>query len=587
MMNRTRFDWVRWGIFLLLIVAGWFHYESMLRHTIILIKDPIEDMSHAWAVPFIVLYVIWKQRGDFRRLAGIPSWRGFGWVFLFLAVAWFGARGGQARIAQVSMIGLIWSVPYALWGREIGRLMLFPAWFFLFTIPVYSFLDVFTVHLRIFSSGMATGILNGFGMAVERSGTAIFSRIPGGEFNVDVADPCSGIRSLFAIMSLMAAYAYLILKTRFQRWTLFACSIPVAIIGNMFRIFSICLIARYFSQETATGFYHDYSVFVIFGIAVWLMQDIAKRLVKLDAWLQKKKLMPQWLSGQPEQEEPADPRTNPKHAIIITCLVGGMVVLTFQSSRMLGAPTYDEISFIADELPEHLAGYSSDRPWFCHDDQCHTSENEHALASKGLQDGDGFKCAACGKPMHKISLGEKRDLPSDTTIVKRTYRSVSGGESYTVSVVISGRSRGSIHRPELCLPAQGFVMESVGTYPLHVLGGKPHQARIIHAQHSSSLHAQALSREAALGLNIVQSSSSSSQKFSLAYWFISRQHENTSHVQRTLIDIWDRSIHNRINRWSMVAINASPSLDTKESMSAFESFLGEFYPQIFRDGNTP
>jgi len=554
----------------------------------ILIKDPIEDMTHAWAVPFIILYVIWRQRGEFQRQAGMPSWRGFGWVLLFLTVAWFGARGGQARIAQVSLIGLVWSVPYALWGRGMGRLMLFPVWFLLFTVPVYSFLDVFTVHLRTLSSGMATGILNGFGMAIERSGTAIFSKTPGAEFNVDVADPCSGIRSLFAIMALMAAYAYLSLKTRFQRWTLFACAIPVAMIGNMFRIFSICVIARIFSQEIATGFYHDYSPFVIFMLAVSLMLLLPKPIVKFEAWLQKKRLIPQWLTVCPEQEAAANGPSQARHAFEIICLTGGLIVLTFQSSRVLGAPTYDEINFIADDLPHQLPGYTSDRPWFCHDEQCYASTDELTLTSKGLQDGDGFKCPTCAKPMQKISIGEKRDLPHDTTILKRTYRSAGSGECYTTSVVISGKSRGSIHRPELCLPAQGFVMLGVGTSPLHVPGGKPRQARVIHAQHSSALYAQGRKREEALNIHIIQdrASSSSAQKFSFAYWFISRERENTSHAERTLIDIWDRSVHNRINRWAMVTISASSPLDTKESMGAFEAFLGEFYPKIFRDGDS-
>ena len=130
-------------------------------------------------------------------------------------------------------------------------------------------------------------------------------------------------------------------------------------------------------------------------------------------------------------------------------------------------------------------------------------------------------------------------------------------------------------------------MANVGTYPLQVPGGTPHHARIIHAQHSSSLYSHALRREEALQIHITQSPPSSVHQFSLAYWFISRERECTSHAQRTLIDIWDRSIRNRINRWAMVAINASVPLDTKESMEDFEAFLGKFYPQIFRDESIP
>ena len=136
------------------------------------------------------------------------------------------------------MIGLIWAVPYALWGRGVARLMVFPAAFLFFTVPVSSFIDFFTIHLRIFSSAIATGLLNGLGLDVHRSGTALYSRTAGSEFSVDVADPCSGIRSLFAMMALAAGYAYLTQKTIVRKWLLFASSIPIAMVGNMFRIMS-------------------------------------------------------------------------------------------------------------------------------------------------------------------------------------------------------------------------------------------------------------------------------------------------------------------------------------------------------------
>ena len=564
MMNKTRIDWIRWGAILALIAIGWFQYEDMFYYTIIFIKWPVEDMSHAWVVPFVSLYAIWHQKDAFRQSANSPSWRGFVWFLLFLVVAWFGARGGQARIQQVSLIGLIWSIPYTFWGKGIGRLMLFPAWFLLFTVPVSSYLDFFTVHLRILSSSMATEILNGFGMAVERSGTAIFSRSPGAEFSVDVADPCSGIRSLFAMMTLTAAYAHFRIKAPLQRWMLFACSIPIAVLGNMFRIFSICLVAVTFGQETATGLYHDYSGYVIFLFGILLICGAIPAVSRLNAWLDRKKILPEKLFRLDETPFPPSPQLPNKTRVwIMTGLVCGLVILTFQSHRFFGVPTVDTNSFLTDDLPHHIDGYTCDRPWFCQSEQCNLSEGEHILLAKNLNHGNGFKCPACNGDMQKISGGELKLLPKDTEIQKRIYRAPDG-TIYSVSVVLSGRNRSSIHRAELCLPAQGFVMLNTGTYPLNVPGGKPRQARIINAQRSSFL-----------------------QQFSLAYWFINRERECTSHAKRTLIDIWDRSIHNRINRWAMVAVNVSVPLDTTERIKAFEIFLDKFYPQIFRDESHP
>ncbi|MCL1920115.1 MAG: exosortase-associated EpsI family protein [Kiritimatiellaeota bacterium] len=576
-MNKKLLDWARWGLLFLLVVCGWLHYKSMFSYIMLFVVSPLEDMTHAWFVPPISLFILYKHRDKFRQAAGLPSWRGFGWVCLFLAIAWFGDRGGQARIAQVSAIGLIWSIPYAFWGRGIGRLMLFPAWFLIFTVPISSYLDFFTVHLRIFSTNMAVFILNGLGMDIQNSGTAIFSIVRGQggsfgmegagfsltpaqgvRFSVDVADACSGIRSLFAIMTLMAAYPYLFVKSVVHRWIMFACAIPVAMIGNMFRIFSICIIARFLGQEVATGFYHSFSPFVIFFVAVLLMFGLQMLIVRFESRLRKKGSLPQWWRKRSEASAPAADLSNARHTLVILSLTCGLIFLTFQSSRFIGKPEFDEVPFIADDLPHLIDGYTSTRPWFCHDDQCNTSVEENVLISRDLRDGDGFKCPACDKPMHKVSLGEMRDLPADTTILKRTYRSA-GGESYAVSVVISGRNRSSIHRPELCLPAQGFVMLGTATRPLRIVGGHPREARVISAQRSAS-----------------------TQQFSHVYWFVSREHETTSHAGRILTDMWDRSIRNRINRWAMVAIYASTPLDTPESMEAFETFLGILYPQIFR-----
>jgi hypothetical protein len=66
----------------------------------------------------------------------------------------------------------------------------------------------------------------------------------------------------------------------------------------------------------------------------------------------------------------------------------------------------------------------------------------------------------------------------------------------------------------------------------------------------------------------------------LLYWFMSRERESCSHMERIWLDVWDRSIHNRINRWVMVAVNVASGLATPEQVEAFEAFLSELYPAL-------
>ena len=93
----------------------------------------------------------------------------------------------------------------------------------------------------------------------------------GGGFNFDVANPCSGIRSLLALTALTAAYAWFSQDKQWKKWTLFLAAVPLAIAGNVFRILTIAIVAHFLGQEAAMGLYHDYSGFIVFSAAVLLM----------------------------------------------------------------------------------------------------------------------------------------------------------------------------------------------------------------------------------------------------------------------------------------------------------------------------
>ncbi|MCL2103752.1 MAG: exosortase/archaeosortase family protein [Kiritimatiellaeota bacterium] len=279
-------NWLRWCVVLLLLLAGWLHYRVMLAWTVAAIRDPFEDPSIAWVFPLVSLFDIWLNRGAFRKAAGVPSPQGFAWVAAFIALAWSGARYGLILFEQVSLIGLIWSVPYALWGRGVGRLMLFPAWYLVFSLPVSRYLETLTPHLRTLAAGTVAGLLNWAGIDLLCGGTRIFyGGSPDTMFGVDVADPCSGIRSLFSLTSGAAAYAHFCRETRRRRWMLLVCSFPVAILGNILRILSICVVGIIFGKAAAMGWFHDCAGQVFFFIALALLFLTERCILRLILWL--------------------------------------------------------------------------------------------------------------------------------------------------------------------------------------------------------------------------------------------------------------------------------------------------------------
>ena len=232
-------------------------------------REPREDMAHGFLIPFFSLWLLLRRRRELAASVGRPSPVGLAFVAIGMVFFWLGVRGDQIRVTQLAAIWTLWSLSYALFGRATARLTLFPAAYLLFTVPL-SFLDVFTVKLRFVASATASGLLNGIGIPVERVGTGIHC-ISGEGFNLDVADPCSGLRSIFALAALAAAYAYVTQRTFWRKVALFACAVPIAVLGNVARIFSIAFVARFFGQKVATGFYHDYSGYVVFAVAILLM----------------------------------------------------------------------------------------------------------------------------------------------------------------------------------------------------------------------------------------------------------------------------------------------------------------------------
>jgi exosortase/archaeosortase family protein len=76
---------------------------------------------------------------------------------------------------------------------------------------------------------------------------------------------------MLAMAAITALYAHLTQRTFVRQATLFACAVPLAIVGNVFRIMTVALVARLFGHDLALKLYHDYSAFIIFPVAILLM----------------------------------------------------------------------------------------------------------------------------------------------------------------------------------------------------------------------------------------------------------------------------------------------------------------------------
>lgn len=246
--------------------------KSLFKWMIIRWSDATVSLgaySHGWLIPIVSIAAVWFKRRELLAVEKKVCWHGL-WVVVFAIVLHLlGARAQQPRISLVGFVLLVWGIPMFLQGWGVAKLLAFPCAYLFFCIPL-NFLDEISFYLRIVVTTVSVTLLNGLGIEAEKIGTAVFSSAGGG-FSLDVADPCSGIRSLLAITALAAAYAHFSQKILWKKWILFLSSVPLAVIGNIFRVLSIGVIACFWGQKTAIGFYHDYSGYIVMVVVVLLL----------------------------------------------------------------------------------------------------------------------------------------------------------------------------------------------------------------------------------------------------------------------------------------------------------------------------
>jgi len=254
----------------------------------------VGDYAYCQFLPLASLVAVWWQR---KEIAAAPkkstAW-GIPIVILALTLHWIGVLAQQPRLSMVGLILLLWGLPFLIYGYGVARWLIFPCAYLLLAIPL-NFIDSMTAPLRLFATTASASILNGFGLQVQRIGSGLFSGADNA-FAFNVAPECSGLRSLLAMTSLMAFYAWYSQKTLVKKWVLFVCCIPVAVIANICRIILVVVAAAIFGQEAAMNLWHDYSGYPIFLISILLMLAL-DRLLNTDYRTLWKKLKNRFLDS--------------------------------------------------------------------------------------------------------------------------------------------------------------------------------------------------------------------------------------------------------------------------------------------------
>jgi exosortase len=234
------------------------------------------DQEHCWAIIPISVFLVLLRWRDLRDAPKEPSNSGLWFIGAGIVAFVVGIRCVEARYTIFALPLLCYGMARYLFGTAVARIVLFPCVFLLFMTPLGQVVQG-TAGLQSRTAAVIHGLSSLLGIPIYVEGAKIIS-LDGRFEPLEVAGGCSGIRSLMAMLTLSALYAYFVMRTPMRGMILFGLSLVFAVVGNFARVFSVVLFARFIDPKTATGLYHDYSGFVFFPVAVLAMVGVGNLL---------------------------------------------------------------------------------------------------------------------------------------------------------------------------------------------------------------------------------------------------------------------------------------------------------------------
>lgn len=229
-------------------------------------------MEHGFMVPLVALGLLIWQRKNLRAAVSTADWRGLPVAMLGALFFVLAHRTGQARLAIGGLPFILFGSAWYLYGWQVARLTFFPFFLLWMAIPLPQ-IQLATTKLQILSSELAKIGCSWFGVDVEIRGVKIHS-VSERWAPLEIDEGCGGIRSLMALILISFVWAYIAKMALWKKAILCVSAIPLAIIGNMFRLTSIFVIAEYANPDFAKNTWHDWSGLLIFypiSLALLLM----------------------------------------------------------------------------------------------------------------------------------------------------------------------------------------------------------------------------------------------------------------------------------------------------------------------------
>ena len=262
---------------IVVLLAAWLYAPFALRMASQWWQDP--NYTHGFFVPVFSLFLLWERRAKLATLRINPAWSGLVILLFALMTLVVATIKSGFFLYRVSVLLFVAGMVVFLVGWKHLAAISFPLAFLLLMIPSSTLMEQITFPLQIIASKTASFLLMLAGMPAIREGNIIL--LPSAQ--LEVAEACSGIRSLFSLLTLTIVYGYLAETRLGARVLLSFMAVPISVFANALRIAFTGLMVEGWGVERAQGTIHALSGWFVF-VASLALVFLIHRLVQM-LWL--------------------------------------------------------------------------------------------------------------------------------------------------------------------------------------------------------------------------------------------------------------------------------------------------------------
>lgn len=224
-----------------------------------------QNYSHGFLVPFIAAYIAYMRKDDLLAAEVKPSLAGLPLVAFGIALLILGWLGTEYFTMRVSLVVVVAGCTLYLLGRQIFGILSVPLAYLLLMVPIpYILYDAAAFPLKLFVTKVSVLSMKMLGIVVMQEGNILmFPNIV-----LEVADACSGLRSIMSLLALGAAYAFVLHPKKRDRIILIGSTLPIAVFTNCLRVIATGVLAQYFGSAAAEGFFHEFAGLFVFAGAI-------------------------------------------------------------------------------------------------------------------------------------------------------------------------------------------------------------------------------------------------------------------------------------------------------------------------------